>query len=106
VIALGGEKGWTRAQVPHCAHVTIQDGFAGGAFGTVPVTIPPESLKASKSKRPMKGPPWFQAMDKNGDGFVSPREFLGPPELFRQLDRNGDGLISVEEAEQADAKRR
>ena len=40
-------------------------------------------------------------MDTNGDGFLSPAEFLGPAELFRRLDRNGDGLISPEEAEQA-----
>jgi hypothetical protein len=38
----------------------------------------------------------FRAMDRNGDGFVSTAEFLGPPELFRQLDVNGDGLISPE----------
>jgi hypothetical protein len=37
-------------------------------------------------------------MDANGDGYVSPREFLGTPEQFRKLDRDGDGLISPEEA--------
>jgi hypothetical protein len=37
-------------------------------------------------------------MDRNGDGVVSPREFVGPPEVFRKLDTDGDGLISAEEA--------
>jgi hypothetical protein len=50
---------------------------------------------------PARGPAWFRALDKNGDGFVSPQEFIGPPELFAKLDLNGDGRISVEEAEAA-----
>jgi Ca2+-binding EF-hand superfamily protein len=46
-------------------------------------------------------PAWFRAMDRNGDGVLSPREFLGPPELFRQLDVDGDGVISIAEAARA-----
>jgi hypothetical protein len=38
-------------------------------------------------------------MDRNGDGFVSRREFLGSREEFDQIDANKDGLISPEEAE-------
>ena len=37
-------------------------------------------------------------MDKNGDGDLTPREFLGDEKLFRQIDRNGDGFIEPEEA--------
>ncbi len=105
VSALGGADGWTRSQVPHYVQIALQRGFASDAFGPVPLATPASLSKAPVAARSAKGPAWFQAMDKNGDGFVSPREFLGPAELFRQLDRNGDGLISVEEAEQADAKR-
>ena len=42
-------------------------------------------------------------MDRNGDGFVSRREFPGSNELFNKIDADGDGLISVEEAIKADA---
>jgi hypothetical protein len=42
-------------------------------------------------------------MDRNGDGDVSPREFLGSREDFRRIDADGDGLISAEEAERYDA---
>jgi Ca2+-binding EF-hand superfamily protein len=53
-----------------------------------------------------RGPLWFRKMDRNGDGDVSAKEFLGTLEQFRRLDRNGDGLISIEEAEAADRELR
>lgn len=46
-----------------------------------------------------RGPEWFRRMDKNRDGDVSRREFLGPRELFDRLDANHDGLVSADEAE-------
>jgi Ca2+-binding EF-hand superfamily protein len=57
---------------------------------------------ASSNGASAKGPLWFRKMDKNGDGDVSPREFLGTPEDFRRIDTNGDGLIDPQEAEAAD----
>jgi hypothetical protein len=53
--------------------------------------------------RPARGPLWFRKMDRNGDGDVSPREFLGSRDDFRRIDTDGDGLISAEEAERYDA---
>jgi Ca2+-binding EF-hand superfamily protein len=50
-----------------------------------------------------RGPLWFRKMDRNGDGDVSPREFLGTPEDFRRMDLDGDGLIDAQEAEKAEA---
>jgi hypothetical protein len=37
-------------------------------------------------------------MDKNSDGDVSPKEFLGKPELFLLLDQDKDNLIDPREA--------
>lgn len=48
-----------------------------------------------------KGPPWFVAMDRNGDGSVSRREFLGGDAPFAKLDRDGDGVVSRLEGEAA-----
>jgi Ca2+-binding EF-hand superfamily protein len=49
------------------------------------------------------GPLWFHKMDRNGDGDVSEREFLGTRAMFRRIDTDGDGLISVGEAKRAEA---
>ncbi len=45
------------------------------------------------------GPGWFRKMDRNRDGDVSKREFLGSRALFESLDTNHDGLISAAEAD-------
>jgi Ca2+-binding EF-hand superfamily protein len=59
------------------------------------------SLGSAKSITidPLKGPSWFQAMDRNRDGDVSRREFTGPKEIFDKIDTNKDDLIDAEEAE-------
>ena len=57
---------------------------------------PPKSLLR---RVPREGPAWFVAMDRNNDGDVSRREFLGDDAAFRRLDTDGDGLISRAEAE-------
>jgi Ca2+-binding EF-hand superfamily protein len=44
------------------------------------------------------GPRWFRKMDRNRDGDVSRREFIGTDEQFKAIDTDGDGLISLEEA--------
>jgi Ca2+-binding EF-hand superfamily protein len=48
------------------------------------------------------GPLWFRKMDRNGDGDVSPQEFLGSPEDFERIDTDHDGLIDATEAAKAD----
>lgn len=45
------------------------------------------------------GPLWFRRMDRNLDGEISWREFLGPREDFDLLDTNHDGSLDEREAE-------
>ena len=52
----------------------------------------------------LKGPRWFVRMDRNRDGDVSEREFLGPSEMFQQVDSDSDGLIGLAEARSVAAK--
>jgi hypothetical protein len=43
-------------------------------------------------------------MDRNGDGDLSPGEFLGKSEVFKEMDADGDGLVSLSEALAYEAK--
>ena len=52
------------------------------------------------------GPLWFHKMDRNGDGDVSRKEWLGTEEAFNEIDTDGDGLISAEEARAFEAKKK
>ncbi len=47
------------------------------------------------------GPIWFQRWDRNNDGDITWREFLGPRDAFEQLDADRDELIDPKEAEAA-----
>ncbi|AMV29731.1 transaldolase/EF-hand domain-containing protein [Gemmata sp. SH-PL17] len=71
----------------------------GVSLVIVPGIAKPPAVPLIRTFTREAGPQWFRAMDRNGDGFVSVREFLGTPEQFRKLDRDGDGLLSAEEAE-------
>ena len=51
--------------------------------------------------RSKSAPPWFTEMDRNSDGDISRREFLGTAAQFRQLDADGDQLIDPDEAMRA-----
>jgi Ca2+-binding EF-hand superfamily protein len=95
---LARDKPLERDTVPASYRLVVGRGPVGDSFGPVPFG---ETSKPRVPAAVARGPAWFRAMDKNGDGYVSAQEFIGPPELFARLDTNGDGRISVEEAEAA-----
>jgi Ca2+-binding EF-hand superfamily protein len=92
-----GDGSLTRDEVPVQYLLTLGHGrspFGPSGGGEMALTFRPRARAV--------GPVWFRKMDRNGDGDLSPREFLGTAEQFRRLDADGDGLISTEEAERAD----
>jgi hypothetical protein len=48
-------------------------------------------------KPPGDLPRWLKAIDTDGDGEISPREFLGTSAQFSELDVNGDGFLDSSE---------
>jgi Ca2+-binding EF-hand superfamily protein len=92
-----GQKGVvTRAMLPRHFRLTLRQGQAFAEPAGFPMPSPP--------RIPTRGPLWFRKMDRNGDGDVSRREWLGTEEEFRKIDRDGDGLISAAEAEAYDRR--
>jgi Ca2+-binding EF-hand superfamily protein len=95
----------TRDEVPQQFDLLISQAQLGDAL---PLGDAPIAQAAGPQARPVaaEGPIWFRKMDRNGDGLVSLREFLGSREAFDRIDRNKDGVISLDEAEAEDARLR
>ncbi len=102
-----GKGAITRSDVPRNIQVSFQSGTAGG-FGGGVVFVADGGFGGQRPQpaTPRKGPAWFVKMDRNGDGDVSRREFLGTDAQFKEIDTDGDGLISLAEAEAYDRKMR
>jgi hypothetical protein len=65
-----------------------------GRFGVSTVAVD----GAGSSAGTLRGPTWFQKMDRNRDGDLSRREFLGTLADFQRFDSDHDGLIDSGEA--------
>src|SRR5262249_36636156 len=94
-------------EIPHHIRLTLERGDL--AFLLRPpapdgaLVVSPVVRVAPSRPRPASGPSWFRKMDRNHDGDVSPREFLGTRQQFDRLDRDLDGLLSPDEAKEASA---
>ncbi len=89
------DSGLSRQDIPRRLDVSV--GQAQRRFRNAVVRTFPGGPVAGKSKA---APLWFQKMDRNQDGDISPAEFVGRDEDFRKLDADSDGLISGTEAGQ------
>ncbi len=86
-------------EIPHHYQLSI----GRGQFTAVGMSrfAAPEMMAAPGARAPAAGPSWFRKMDRNRDGDISRREFLGPRADFDRLDRDHDGLIDAGEAAKA-----
>jgi Ca2+-binding EF-hand superfamily protein len=77
------------------------------SFGLGYSAFPPYGASSGgggEERQAANSPEWFVRMDRNGDGDVTLKEFLGTPEQFRRLDADGDGFVIADEARAAGAK--
>jgi len=96
-----GDGRVTPDEIPHHIRLTLARGdlagpIAPGAAGPA-AAANPQGIAPPRA-RPTAGPAWFRRMDRNRDGDVSWREFLGSRDQFNRLDRDRDGLIAPDEA--------
>lgn len=81
--------------------------FSRGVFNPFGVSDRSADPQVASAARPRPvGPVWFQRWDRNNDGDLTFREFLGPRDAFEQLDADRDDLIDPREAEAAEQMRR
>jgi Ca2+-binding EF-hand superfamily protein len=93
-----GDGAVSAAEVPQQYQLTLSQGpLRLGSQGSLP-SFRGQGPRIDRRR----GPLWFRKMDRNRDGDVSRREFLGSDEDFRRIDTDGDGLIDTDEAERAD----
>jgi Ca2+-binding EF-hand superfamily protein len=104
-----GDGCLSRNEIPRTAVAGFRIGPSDGgnlnARQILAVNVAPGGIGRRQGEAPApRGPAWFVKMDRNGDGDVSRKEFLGTDEQFKEIDTDGDGLISLEEAEAYDKK--
>jgi Ca2+-binding EF-hand superfamily protein len=94
-----GDRQISRNEIPRNYQLTVSQGPNGfGQFGGRFVNVRTFGGPTPPAAAPTAGPLWFRKMDRNRDGDVSRREFLGTDEEFDRIDTDHDGLISVDEA--------
>ncbi|GAA4428644.1 hypothetical protein [Bremerella cremea] len=72
--------------------------FFRGDQDNAAIVTPGYSQPPSRAQGWDSAPAWFVGMDYNGDGDISPREFLGTPQQFQKLDLDQDGFVTGTEA--------
>ena len=92
----------TRDEIPVTYTVSFGLGNAGGRRFSQPRSRTGARPAATNNDAPQ----WFTRMDRNGDGDITFKEFLGDKQAFDKLDANHDGFIEPKEAKAAKAAKK
>jgi Ca2+-binding EF-hand superfamily protein len=96
-----GDGRITADEIPHHYQLTLGRAQLAGV-GNVALAAP--VVMNNEAAMPVaSGPSWFRRMDRNRDGDISRREFLGPKAQFDRLDIDKDNLLDPAEAAGATA---
>ncbi len=87
-------------EIPHHFGLTLGRGSLVG-MGNIAGPVVDRPMDGPRAGGVGNGPSWFRRMDRNRDGDLSSREFLGSKAQFEALDADGDGLIDATEASAA-----
>ncbi len=91
------------SEIPRRLRIELSRGnAAANTAGRLVVAGGMQPVQARRTA-PTIGPLWFTKMDRNHDGDLSQREFLGSREDFERLDTNHDRLIDTNEAKAGDS---
>jgi Ca2+-binding EF-hand superfamily protein len=92
-----GDKQVTQDELPQRFRLSMTQGQLNNPNGR---NVVQRRQIVSNRNKPARttGPDWFRSMDRNSDGDVSRREFLGNEAAFKTFDHDGNGLIDAQEA--------
>jgi Ca2+-binding EF-hand superfamily protein len=83
------------------ATMTISFGLGNAGYGVYSSVNRPGGQQPAAPAAARDVPEWFARMDRNGDGDVTLKEFLGDEADFKKLDANSDGFVEAKEAKAA-----
>ncbi|MFO0844081.1 MAG: hypothetical protein U0797_17050 [Gemmataceae bacterium] len=83
-------KGLAVSDLPRTLRIVAGQGNTGFQPQVIVFGGGPQPQKAAPAG---DAPLWFRKMDRNHDGDVSPKEWLGTEDEFRAVDADSDGLI-------------
>src|SRR5206468_10383009 len=82
-----------RSMIPRQYALQLSQGNVNGFSRAAPaVAVRPPGDRVPQQPGTASGPLWFRKMDRNGDGDIPRREWLGSKEDFDKIDANGDGF--------------